>query len=96
MEAVCEDILPFEQVIRDVGRRQAPDAQIDEDQIQQALLELNARGLLGIYVLDAEPPYLSPVDADPATIRRYWFTLTGKGQKALRASRRKSRKPTGG
>jgi hypothetical protein len=90
LKSVCEDILPFERVIEDLCAQHERDPEFDKKHIQSAMLHLISRGLMGVYLLHTEPPYITPVDADLTNLHRYWITLTDKGQKALRAALRSS------
>lgn len=54
---------------------------------QVALLALISNGLVGDYMIHANPPYVSAVEPNLDTIERYWFAVTERGEKFLQADR---------
>ena len=55
------------------------------DQIKSRLLRNTVNGLVGAYLIHADPPYVTAVNVSADTIDRYWFHLTESGRKYHRA-----------
>jgi Tol biopolymer transport system component len=45
--------------------------------LQSLLLRLLADHFVGAYLIHAEPPYVTALEARPDTIHRYWYRITG-------------------
>jgi hypothetical protein len=87
LEAVSEEYQSFESVVSKLS----PASQITYEviEIESMLLSLIANNLVGAYLIHADPPYATEVEADPDTIRRYWFCITEQGREYLRRLPRK-------
>ena len=89
--AVNDDILAFEQVVAVLCAGHGNEEAYGAEAVSRALMYLIARKLMGVYLLHAEHPYVTPVEAKLETLPTYWFALTDKGQKVLRTIRQKAK-----
>jgi hypothetical protein len=81
LRAVAEDYQSFESIVSQVS---ITDPEYGPGvEIEQSLLSLVATNLVGAYLLHADPPYATPVEATPEMIRTYWFCITEEGRKYL-------------
>ncbi len=90
LELVCDDIFPFEQIVDDLSKGPAGSSQFELEKVQRTLLDLISRGLVGSYLLHADAPYITPTEVDFDSMPRYWYCITDKGQKLLRAQQKRS------
>jgi hypothetical protein len=84
LELVACDFEPFESILDKLSRK-SPDtlSASDIDEIPVILLALVTDGMLGAYLIHADPPYITAVDPSLETVQRYWFMITEKGKKYL-------------
>lgn len=82
LEAVSEDYQSFESLVSKLS--QASQAAYEVMDIEPALLTSIADHLVAAYLLHADPPYATEVEAHPDTIKRYWFCITELGREYLR------------
>ena len=80
LEVVSCDIEPFESVVSKLSQW------FHTDQIQSSLLCNTMNGLIGAYIIHADPPYITAVSVSAGTIDRFWFHITESGTKYLRAA----------
>ena len=80
LEIVLRDFESFESIVAKLSQAK-PD--VDSDEVKELLLRLLADGLLGTYLIHADPPYFTPVDATLETIDRYWLLITEEGKRHL-------------
>ena len=84
LEAVSEDCVPLEAVVSNVLERQVGASTIFESAlIESTLLSSIADKYVAAYLLHAESPYVTAVEANSDTIGRYWFYITEKGVEYL-------------
>ena len=81
LKAVAEDYQSFESIVSQASI--ADPAYGLGVETEQTLLSLVATNLVGAYLLHADPPYATPVDATPEMIRTYWFCITKEGRTYL-------------
>ena len=82
LQAVLDDYRSFEWIAgRLTHEFNAGLAVID---LERILLSSIARNLVAAYLIHADPPYATKVNADLANIRTFWFWITEEGQKHLR------------
>jgi len=81
LKAVAEDYQSFESIVSQASI--ADPAYRLGVETEQTLLSLVATNLVGAYLLHADPPYATPVDATPEMIRTYWFCITKEGRTYL-------------
>jgi hypothetical protein len=82
LEIVLRDFESFESIVAKVSKAK-PD--VGSDEVKALLLALLEDDLLGAYLIHADPPYFTPVDAVPNTIEFYWLLITEAGKKHLQA-----------
>ena len=78
--AVLHDFEPFELI---VSRVSGTDAEYVSDQIERGLVSLLGGGLVGAYLIHAEPPYVTAVAPEPDKLQRYWYMITEEGRRLL-------------
>jgi hypothetical protein len=84
LEVVFSDIEPFESITAKLSQQHtAIGGTFDVRNLQPLLLLLIADDLVGAYLIHAESPYITAVEATSDTIERYWFRITGRGKKHL-------------
>ena len=82
LEVVSDDFESFESVVSKLSRRYIGFQQrFHMDQIKSRLLCNTVNGLVGAYLIHADPPYVTAVKVSADTIDRYWFHLTDSGRK---------------
>ena len=82
LEVVSDDFESFESVVSKLSRRCIGfQPRILMDQIKGRLLCNTVNGLVGAYLIHADPPYVTAVNISADTIDRYWFHLTGSGRR---------------
>lgn len=82
LEVVSDDFEPFESLVSKLSRRYIGFQQrFHVDQIKSRLLRNTVNGLVGAYLIHADPPYVTAVNVSADTIDRYWFHLTDSGRK---------------
>jgi hypothetical protein len=78
LEVVLRDFESFESIVSKVSRSRDDDP---SDEVRRGLHALLADGLVGAYLIHAEPPYATPVDdPEPNHIEWYWHTITAQGK----------------
>jgi hypothetical protein len=80
MEVVSRDFEPFEAIVSKVSRGRDNDA---TDEVLTGLRVLLDNGLVGAYLIHADPPYATPVDPEPNSMHRFWYTVTARGKSCL-------------
>lgn len=81
LEAVSEDYQSFETVASKLSH--CDHVQLAVSDIERLLLTSIADNLVAAFLIHADPPYATEVEADPETIRRYWFCVTEQGRNYL-------------
>ncbi len=82
LEIVLRDFESFETIVAKLSKVK-PD--VGSDEVKALLLALLADDLLAAYLIHADPPYFTPVDAAPSSIEFYWLLITQEGKKHLQA-----------
>ena len=84
LEAVSRDFEPFESLVSQLSVGQACSrGKSYIDRIESNLLESIADEHIRAYLIHADPPYVTTVEVNSDTVRRYWFLITEKGKKFL-------------
>ena len=78
LEVVLRDFESFESIVSNVSKSR--DA---SDEVRRGLHALLADGLVGAYLIHADPPYATPVDPEPNSMHRFWYTVTARGKSCL-------------
>ncbi len=78
LEIVLRDFESFESIVAKLSKA---NPEVGSDEVKALLLALLADDLLGAYLIHADPPYFTPVDATPDTIELYWLLITEEGKK---------------
>lgn len=82
LEIVLRDFESFESIVAKLsGTRPG----VDSEEIKGLMLALLANDLIAAYLIHADPPYFTPVDATPDTIEWYWLLITEEGKRHLEA-----------
>jgi hypothetical protein len=81
LEVVLCDFESFESIVSRVTR-QTGDNPSSEDAgtVSAALLALIDVGLVGAYLIHADPPYFTVVAPTLETVQRFWFMITESGK----------------
>jgi hypothetical protein len=74
--AVLRDFEPFESIVSKVSRSRVDDS----DEVRRVLRSLLEDGLVGAYLIHAEPPYATLVGPEPDNMQWYWYTITAQGR----------------
>jgi hypothetical protein len=82
LEIVLRDFESFESIVSKLSKSTPG---VDSDEIKGLLLALLADDLIGAYLIHADPPYFTPVDATPDTIEWYWLLITEEGKRRFEA-----------
>ena len=82
LEIVLRDFESFESIVAKLSETKP---EVDSEEIKGLMLALLADDLIGTYLIHADPPYFTPVDATPETIEWYWLLITEEGKKHLEA-----------
>jgi hypothetical protein len=84
LEVVSNDLEPFESITAKLAHQHtAGGERFDLRNLQSLLLRLLADDFVGAYLIHAEAPYFTAVEANSDTVRRYWYRITGRGQRRL-------------
>ena len=84
LEVVFNDIEPLEAITAKLSLQPtASGGTFDVRNLQRLLLLLIADDLVGAYLIHAESPFVTAVEANSDTIQRYWFRITGRGIRRL-------------
>ena len=84
LEVVFNDIETFESITAKLLQQStAGGGTVDVRNLQCLLLLLTADDFVGAYLIHAEPPFVTAVEANFDTIQRYWFRITGRGIRRL-------------
>src|SRR3954468_12046581 len=81
LETVSEDYQSFETVASKLSRVDA--VPFSDTDIERILLASIADKFVSAFLIHADPPYATEVEAEPETIRRYWFCITDQGRNYL-------------
>jgi hypothetical protein len=85
LQAVSEDCESFDTVVSKLSRLGSfISGTCDIDKVERSLLSSVANRLVEAYVIHADPPYATAVNADTDSVRRYWYCLTEAGRQHLR------------
>jgi hypothetical protein len=82
LEIVLRDFEPFESIVAKLSKANPA---IGSGEVKGFLLALLADELVGTYLIHADPPYFTAVDATPDTVEWYWFLITEEGKRQLEA-----------
>ena len=82
LELVLRDFEPFESIVAKLSKANPT---IGPGEVKGFLLALLADDWVGTYLIHADPPYFTTVDATPDTIEWYWFLITEEGKRQLEA-----------
>jgi hypothetical protein len=82
LEIVLRDFESLESIVAKLSKVK-PD--VGSDEVKAHLLALLADDLLGAYLIHADPPYFTPVDAAPNSIEFNWLLITEEGKRHLQA-----------
>ncbi len=80
LEIVLRDFEPFESILAKLSEAHA---EAGSEEVKRLLLALLADDLVEAYLIHADPPYFTAVDATPDTIEWYWLLITEKGKSQL-------------
>jgi len=81
LEVLSDNFESFESVVSKLSRRYIGFQQrFHMDQIKSRLLCNTVNGLVGAYLIHADPPYVTAANVSADTIDRYWFDLTDSGR----------------
>jgi hypothetical protein len=80
LEVVLRDFESFESIVSKVFRSSDDEA---SDKVRRGLRSLLEDGLVGAYLIHAEPPYATPVNPEPDQLQWYWYTTTARGRSLL-------------
>src|SRR5450432_744481 len=90
LEVVLNDLEPFESITAKLSQQHTVSGgRFEMRNLQSLLLRLLADDFVGAYLIHAEPPYVTALEARPDTIHRYWYRITGRGETRLHNSREK-------
>jgi hypothetical protein len=88
LEVVLNDLEPLESITAKLSQQHTVSGgRFEMRNLQSLLLRLLADDFVGAYLIHAESPYVTAVEAMPDTIHRYWYRITGRGKRRLHASR---------
>jgi hypothetical protein len=82
LEIVLRDFESFESIVSKLSRSNPG---VGSEEIKRLMLRLLADDLMRAYLIHADPPYFTPVDATADTIEWYWLLITEQGKKHLEA-----------
>jgi hypothetical protein len=80
LEVVLRDFESFESIVSKIFRSSDDES---SDKVRRGLRSLLEDGLVGAYLIHAEPPYTTPVNPEPDHMQRYWYTITAQGRRLL-------------
>ena len=80
LEIVLYDFESFESIVAQLSKANPA---IGADEVKTGLHALLADDLLRTYLIHADPPYFTLVDATPDTIDWYWFLISEAGERQL-------------
>jgi hypothetical protein len=84
LEVVLNGFEPFESITAKLSQQHTVSGgRFDMGNLQSPLLRLLADDFVGAYLIHAEPPYVTALEARPDAIHRYWYRITGKGETRL-------------
>jgi hypothetical protein len=84
LEVVFNDFEPYESIAAKLSPQDTASGEIfDMRSFPGILLRLMADDFVGAYLIHAEPPYVTAVEANSDTIQRYWYRITGRGKRRL-------------
>ena len=82
LEIVLRDFESFESIVAKLSKA---NPEVGSDEVKTLLLALLADELLAAYLIHADPPYFTPVDATRDTVEWYWLLITEEGKRHLQA-----------
>jgi hypothetical protein len=92
LEVVFNDTAPFESITAKFSQQHAAiGGTFDVRNLQPLLLLLIADDFVGAYLLHAEHPYVTAVEAKSDTLQRYWYRITARGKRRLHSLREEYR-----
>jgi len=81
LDAVSGDCKPFESIVERFERENARTGwNLSINQIKIELLNSIAEDLVEAYLVHAEPPFVTTMEANFDTLDRYWFATTEFGE----------------
>ena len=84
LEVVFNDLEPLESITSRLSQQHtASGGTFDVGELQRLLLVLIADDLVGAYLIHAQSPFVTAVEAKSDTIQRYWFRITSRGKRRL-------------
>jgi hypothetical protein len=90
LEVVLNDLVPFNSITAKLWKQHtASGGTFDVDELQCLLLLLVADDLVGVYLVHADSPFVTAVEANSDTVQRYWFRITSRGKRRLQNLREK-------
>ena len=90
LQVVLNDLEPFESITAKLSRQHTVSGgSFEMRNLQSLLLRLLADDFVGAYLIHAEPPYVTALEASPDTIHRYWYRITERGETRLHDLREK-------
>ncbi len=88
LEVVFNDIEPFESITDKLSQQHTAIGEtFDVKGLQRMLLRFIADDLVGAYLIHAESPYVTAVEAKSGTVHRYWYRITTSGKRRLQILR---------
>jgi hypothetical protein len=85
LEVVFNDIVPLESIVAKLSQQPTAGRELfNTKDLQTRLLLLIADDLVGAYLIHAESPYVTAVEAKSDTSHRYWYRITTRGRRRLR------------
>ena len=89
-EVVLNDLEPFESIVAKLSQQHTVSGgSCEMRNLQSLLLRLLADDFVGAYLIHAEPPYVTALEASPDTIHGYWYRITERGETRLHDLREK-------
>jgi hypothetical protein len=82
LEVVVCDFEPFESIVSKISKSSDDEA---FDEVRLGLRALLTDGLVGAFLIHAEPPYATPVNPESDNMHWYWYTITAQGKSYLLA-----------
>lgn len=83
LEAVCQDYEPFEWVVERITERRCAQNDACTAEISDRLMAYVSERLIEAYLIHAEPPYVTAVEAQSDTVRNSWLYITPRGERYL-------------
>jgi hypothetical protein len=91
LEVVFNDLEPFESIAEKLSRDTVGSGTYDIRNLQCILLRLIADDFVGAYLIHAEHPYVTAVEARSDRVLRCWYRITARGKRRLHNLQEKRR-----